>query len=532
QTKPLHIFTAIIFAVWLTSDSVPLFEARNEVSLLPFTAAVVATLGYRLGRVRGSKFVAGLYLVLLAYWALLQTPFWKNAIQAALELIFAGGLFWYFGERVVANRAVGRLSQVLGALFTFLSLNALAFETDWNLPASRADANFNVVFAIYCVLALAAAALVYKRRGARGIPFPKSGVLAKSIFDELCKPSGIAILMIPVNFLVVNANGCDLLVISTYVNALMLVGTWRLIISGASRSTLQYWGGVTFFIIWALCRYLDWFRLSQNALSAAMFFAILAVGLFLFAFFFHRIRRKAEAAAEARERQSVAEEEARLIEDAAIRREPNAFAHSIGLWLVVAAQFTAAFAVVGRQATLFAGPETQTIVVESRPIDPYDPFRGEYVALSYPFSRALPKDSDFEIQVAFDGVRAKTVYTLLRLDENDGVYRAFKITDARPAPEELGENEIYIVGRGRDSFKIRYGIEKYFVEQGSARKIEDAARNGSGQKILVELKVAPNGAALISDVQIVPNPPQTPDAPTVETVESSEETADSVVDGQ
>jgi uncharacterized membrane-anchored protein len=49
--------------------------------------------------------------------------------------------------------------------------------------------------------------------------------------------------------------------------------------------------------------------------------------------------------------------------------------------------------------------------------------------------------------------------------------------------------------------RIEYGIEKYFVQEGTGKVIEDAMRRDRSS-VIVELTVASNGKAAIKSVQV------------------------------
>ncbi|MFA5206852.1 MAG: GDYXXLXY domain-containing protein [Lentisphaeria bacterium] len=154
--------------------------------------------------------------------------------------------------------------------------------------------------------------------------------------------------------------------------------------------------------------------------------------------------------------------------------------------------------------------------LRTAPVDPRDPFRGDYVRLNYGFNR-LP------VELFRDGIRdwPKTVEWRARKSFNDrrvyvrleeapgGVMRAVAVSDRRP-PEK---DALWLRGRvasfDGNSLEVRYGLEAYFVEEGQGLKLENAAWRGGGDDIqtplLVEAAVrASDGSALIR--QVKPSP--------------------------
>jgi uncharacterized membrane-anchored protein len=95
------------------------------------------------------------------------------------------------------------------------------------------------------------------------------------------------------------------------------------------------------------------------------------------------------------------------------------------------------------------------ILLAVRPVDPNDPFRGEYVALTYPISTLDTLGAE----------HGTTVYVPLR--KRGRVWTGDQVVRDRP------DEGTFIRGRVAD-FGIRYGIETFFVEEGQARKYERA----------------------------------------------------------
>lgn len=80
-----------------------------------------------------------------------------------------------------------------------------------------------------------------------------------------------------------------------------------------------------------------------------------------------------------------------------------------------------------------------------------------------------------------------------QLWEND-VWKAERVIRHRP------KDGIFLCGyMGPSGDEIRYGIESYFVQEGTGKAIEDAMR-GNRKGVVVELMVAPNGKASIKTV--------------------------------
>jgi len=144
-------------------------------------------------------------------------------------------------------------------------------------------------------------------------------------------------------------------------------------------------------------------------------------------------------------------------------------------WVLVAAQALVPFGIAGLNETRLAG--STDVLLRVQPVDPHDPFRGEYMALSYPIS---------SLQAP-----AGTVYVPLYRTGDEWV--GYLPTSVKP------RGGTYIRGRSSGSGRIAFGIETFYVREGTARRYEDAlfahrlyarvAIDGDGQGRLRELVI-------------------------------------------
>jgi uncharacterized membrane-anchored protein len=159
-----------------------------------------------------------------------------------------------------------------------------------------------------------------------------------------------------------------------------------------------------------------------------------------------------------------------------------------------------ALMVADRMQILRSGIE---VILQTRPVDPRDFLRGDYVALSYDIS-SVPAGA-LEAQPA--GKRGASVF--VRLTPNaDGFYQAISV-QADPTP--VTSPDILIRGRIAGTggcgavrtrctdLRIKYGIESYFVPQGEGRDIEHAHNQG---KVAIIAAVTPAGRAAIKRLLI------------------------------
>jgi uncharacterized membrane-anchored protein len=141
--------------------------------------------------------------------------------------------------------------------------------------------------------------------------------------------------------------------------------------------------------------------------------------------------------------------------------------------------------------------EGREVTLQTRPVDPRDLLRGDYVVLGYDISQ-LPAGA-----LAGQPTAERNPVVFVKLAPNaDGLYQAVSV-HAEPvtvtAPEVLIRGRVsYSCGSTSrtfcDKLTIRYGLESYFVPEGEGRKLEQARNQ---QKLRVVAAVLPSGRAAI-----------------------------------
>ncbi len=145
----------------------------------------------------------------------------------------------------------------------------------------------------------------------------------------------------------------------------------------------------------------------------------------------------------------------------------------IGIAWIVAISIFVAY----KENTLRTGTE---VILQTAPIDPRDFFRGDYVILNYDISslQNIPMDRAF--------APGDTIYVSLQLNEN--IARA--VAAAHEEPEGL-----FIKGKVVDSWqpgiRVEYGIESYFVPEGTGHEVERESN------LTVKVAIDKSGHALI-----------------------------------
>ena len=141
--------------------------------------------------------------------------------------------------------------------------------------------------------------------------------------------------------------------------------------------------------------------------------------------------------------------------------------------------------------------EGREVILQTRPVDPRDLLRGDYVVLGYDITQ-LPAGA-LAGQPMVE--RNPSVFVKLAPDAN-GLYQPVSV---HAAPVSVAASEVLIRGRVAyscgstnrtfcDKLTIRYGLESYFVPEGEGRKLEQARNQ---QKLRIVAAVLPSGRAAI-----------------------------------
>jgi uncharacterized membrane-anchored protein len=136
----------------------------------------------------------------------------------------------------------------------------------------------------------------------------------------------------------------------------------------------------------------------------------------------------------------------------------------------------------------------RVVLLETRPVDPRDFLRGDYVTLSYDISR-LPT-SLFQPAPGVALAPGSAVYVLL--SKEGKFHRAITASVAKPEP---GDGQVVLKGTVESSWagsiQVRYGLERYYVREGTG--------NPAG-KVTVEVAVNNSGHGTIKEVFIDDKP--------------------------
>ena len=169
------------------------------------------------------------------------------------------------------------------------------------------------------------------------------------------------------------------------------------------------------------------------------------------------------------------------------------------LRILVAAQVLYVLGVAGAgYATSAFG---QHIILATTPIDPHDLLYGDFVRLRYAISET-------PIRLWHDAApprRRQGVFVLLAtgpdsLSTTIGVYRKAPRPSVGQAVLRGWVTDVY-----RNSFALRFNLERYYVPEGSGLRLEKAGRL---HPLRVRVSIAPWGQARIAGVEVQKKAPE------------------------
>ena len=167
-------------------------------------------------------------------------------------------------------------------------------------------------------------------------------------------------------------------------------------------------------------------------------------------------------------------------------------------WLAVALQVMLLLGMVGRHAyTITTG---QPILLQTEPVDPWDPFRGEYVRLNYAISRLDPAVTPFNGGPFQAG---QAVWVVMQVDSP-----AWKPVAVNAEYPPVVSHQVALKGRVMQDWqfykddkphpiRLEYGVEQFYVPEGEGAKMERAGRE---RKLTVEVLVDSFGRAALHKV--------------------------------
>ncbi len=159
-----------------------------------------------------------------------------------------------------------------------------------------------------------------------------------------------------------------------------------------------------------------------------------------------------------------------------------------------------AYMVFGREMIIQRGTK---ISIATAPIDPRDPFRGDYVQLRYPLNALSHAPVRWQ-PADFKPRKGDKIYAVLE-QRPGGLYDVAYFSNLPPDEET---ESLYLRGRiqrpvswnGRNQVDVSYGIEQLFVEQGSGLDIEErrGIRGGMQNAMHARIAIGADGSAVLT----------------------------------
>lgn len=159
------------------------------------------------------------------------------------------------------------------------------------------------------------------------------------------------------------------------------------------------------------------------------------------------------------------------------------------LLLIIVLQIALLLTIVGKyQYVALTG---QTVLLKTAPVDPVDPFYGDYVVLNYEAARIASSTVPHDVT---QDDQNRQVYVILQQKANPW-YEAVGVYRSLPT---LAAGQVALQGTLRyydsEGMSIGYGIERYYVPENTGHEIE-AQRD---RLTMVEVRVSSGGDAVIS----------------------------------
>jgi uncharacterized membrane-anchored protein len=164
------------------------------------------------------------------------------------------------------------------------------------------------------------------------------------------------------------------------------------------------------------------------------------------------------------------------------------------LLITAAAQLLILVAMIALRAIpLLTG---QSVLVKVVPVDPRELFRGDYVRLSYDFSRVPPENVQ-DRPASWDSRPSRwegqTVYVPLVPDSDRVHWHALKATAVKPA------TGLFLKGQLTGYGTMLFGIEAYYVPEGTGLRYEQAIGK---RQLSAELAITSGGQAALRGLRI------------------------------
>ena len=533
-STPLHLLSVGLLTVWLIAvasedpvrSTISIGTSVVPLGFIPFFAwslPLFAALGIAAGILKQNRVIVPLYSLLLVFWWILQGV--ACEIDECLTFhIVAAGLICLAVSALLPKGGNKAVLSCTGIVLTFAGLIFPSFLGYWGEVLHRSIWNHSRQYIVYAfvfwtfALPVIDAVMLFALFRWRH---------SKESLGNLIQHNKVIFVWVTLLFALWVGPLCLSLVITPSeggarhyyynyrelfdiplalggmfaVNVLIVWLAVGLILDGLNRGRGSwFWNGVALFLFWAMIRYFDLFSDFGGMLGTAAIFMF--CGLFMLGVAYVWTTRRHKFRVQEPVTESPQESYHVPVWLAAIRDR------IMLLWqpernILTAAVLVAVlqFGILGTMIANEMRPHlTGTAIrVTTVPVDPRNLFRGDYVILRYEFSN----ESTILGHGILNNFNSSTNRTVFVTMEQDGeIWKATGVSRTRPKEGVFLRGTLKPYGH-----EIVYGIESYFVQEGTGKAIENAMRRGSESSVVVELMVAPNGKAAIKTVRV--NAPET-----------------------
>jgi uncharacterized membrane-anchored protein len=169
-------------------------------------------------------------------------------------------------------------------------------------------------------------------------------------------------------------------------------------------------------------------------------------------------------------------------------------------WVLLVVTAQAVFLLLVAAAGYAVSQYGRTVTLRTSAVDPRALTRGDYVSLNYDISQ-LPRSL---WRGEANPRRRRPVYVELRPNPA-GYHEAVAVYPEEPAalPADHVVLRGWVANAWRQGLQLRYGLERYYVPEGTGQQLARRARRGPLQ---VQVSIAPWGQSRISGIEVQPVP--------------------------
>ncbi len=305
DTLLLHLLLTSLLAIWVGTEVIGfpnlgawLFGRWGMIPNAAYTLPLLALPGLAWAYRRRLPIAVIPYVALLAWWVVLQPIAWHLEFYIVYFIGGVGGLFLLVAEChrhgnpfAVPYRFCGALLAG-GALIplSFYDFHREAFHSKQGVLSEIVVRGLGTSMAIFVLtVATIAVVTVLRRRQTPTQVAPQGEVVP--FLREQWLPLGVTSLMAlpPVwNVLTYSIPGSALLPTIVANVAMILVSLWLIHVGLRDERVVPFGGGVAYFLLWSLLRYVDLFADAGGMLGAALMFFLCGAALFGVAMFWHQ----------------------------------------------------------------------------------------------------------------------------------------------------------------------------------------------------------------------------------------------------